>query len=153
MDNYGITWSFHFSAFYRLPWDIMISTFINGQSGIFMSDRTGDYDVTESAPTVTISNGRRVSDIGWSAFNSYYAGKKWGARGRTTNALWSVNFRLSKAVQFGRVRAEAMIDVFNIFNWCAYSNFQSVDVRSEYYAIQTSPQTPRSAQLSLKLGF
>jgi len=153
MENYGVKWSFHFSAFYRLPWDVLVSTYINGQSGVFVSDRTGDYDVTQSSPTVTLSNGRRVGDIVWSAFNSYYVGKKWGSQGRTTDQIWNVNLRLSKAVQFGKVRAELMIDLFNVFNWAAYSSFETVDVRSEYYSEKTSPQTPRAAQLSLKLGF
>lgn len=153
MENYGVRWSFHASAFYRLPWDIMVSTYVNGQSGIFMSDRTGDYDVTASAPRVTISNGRGVSDLVWGAKNSYYVGKKWGTQGRYTDNLWSVNFRLSKAVQFGRVRVEAMVDVYNLFNWAAYTSFDSVDIRSDYYNDKTSPQEPRAAQLSLKIGF
>jgi len=153
MKNYGVTWSFHLSTFYRLPWDIMVAAFVTGQSGVFVSDRTGDYDVTQSAPRVTISNGRRVSDLVWGAFNSYYVGKEWGTQGRTTDQLWSVNFRLSKAIQLGHFRVEAIMDVFNAFNWASYNTFDSVDVRSEYYKDKVGPQSPRSFQVSLRIGF
>lgn len=153
MDNYGIRWSFHLSAFYRFPLDIMVSAFVNGQSGIFVGDRTGDYDVNDSPPRVTLSNGRRVSDILWIAQNSYYVGKQWGSQGRYTDDVWSVNIRLSKTFKIKRVRLEAMIDFYNAFNWAAYTSFQSVDIRHDYYDQKTSPQTPRAAQLSLKIGF
>ena len=153
MDRYGIRWSFHMSTFYRLPWNFMVSMYVNGQSGVFVSDRTGDYDVTESAPRVTISNGRGVSDIVWAAFNSYYVGKKWGTQGRYTDNIWSVNMRFSKAFQIGKVRLEGYIDIYNLFNWAAYGSYDSVDIRSEYYNDKVSPQIPRSAQLTFKIGF
>ncbi len=153
MDNYGIRWSFHLSGFYRLPFGFMISTFVNGQSGIFVSDRTGDYDVNDSTPRVYISNGRRVSDIVWRAKNSYYVGKEWGSQGRYTDSLWTVNLRLSKSIKISSVRVEVMIDVYNAFNWAAWTSFQSVDIRHDFYDQKTRPQAPRAAQLSLKISF
>ncbi len=161
MENYGRRWSLHISAFYRLPWDILVSTYINGNDGIFVADTTGDYAWDASAPRVTISNGRRVNDIVWQAANDYYTGKQWGTTGRRTDQLWEVNFRLSKGINFGRFRAEVMIDVFNVFNWTAYSSWSTNDIRRDYvdssginqYKRQTSPQSPRAAQLSLKLNF
>lgn len=153
MDRYGIRWSFHFSFFYRFPWEIMLSTFINGNSGIFMSNRTGDYDVTESAPRVTLSNGRRVADIVWSAKNNYYEGKKWGSSGRYTDDIWSINFRLSKTFRVSWTQWEIAFDLYNAFNFGGYRSFQSVDVRHDYYDIKTNPQPPRSAQLYFRFAF
>jgi hypothetical protein len=153
MENYGVRWSFHFSLFFRLPANFVISSFISGQSGVYVGDRTGDYDVNESAPTVTLSNGRRTSDILWSAQNSYYVNRKWGSQGRYTDDIWSVNLRLSWTLRFERVNVEFLFDAFNIFNWAAYTSYQSVDIRHEYYDQKTNPQTPRALQLGLKVSF
>jgi len=161
MENYGRRWAFHLSAFYRLPWDIMVSTYINGNDGIFIADTTGDYEWDQSAPRITLSNGRRVSDIVWLAANDYYVGKKWGTSGRRTDPLWIINLRLSKGININRFRLEAALDVFNVFNWAAYSSFETNDIRRDYvdssginhYTRKTSPQAPRSAQLSLRIVF
>ncbi len=161
MNNYGIRWSFHASAFYRLPWDVLISTFVNGASGIFMQDTTGDYAWDATAPTVTISNGRRVTDIVWSARNAYNLGGYWGASGRYTDDTWSVNFRLAKAVPVGKFRLEVAFDLYNAFNWCSYSMFYTTDVRRDYedtsgvnqYQRMITPQSPRAAQLTFKVAF
>ncbi|MCG2816547.1 MAG: hypothetical protein L6425_11510, partial [Candidatus Aminicenantes bacterium] len=153
MDRYGVRWSFHLSTFYRLPWNFMVALFVQGQSGIFLSDRTGDYERTQSAPNVTLSNGRRVADIGWAAFNNYYVGKKWGTQGRYTDDIWSVILTLSKAFQIGQVRLEGYMDIYNLFNWASYASYSSVDIRHDFYADKTKPQSPRSAQVTLKIGF
>lgn len=161
MNNYGIRWTFHFSAFYRLPWDILMSTFVSGDSSIWMNDLTGDYAWDATAPRVTLSNGRRVSDIVWSAFNSYFAGKKWGQQGRYTDDIWKVNARLSKGFRINKFRLEFACDFYNIFNWAGYSSFQTLDIRRDFvdssgvnqYQKMTSPQSPRAAQLTFKLEF
>jgi hypothetical protein len=161
MNNYGIRWAFHVSAFYRLPWDILLSTFINGTSGIFVADSTGDYAWDATAPTITLSNGRRVSDIVWQAKNSYFAGKKWSAQGRYTDDIWSVNARLSKGVQIKKFRFEIAIDFYNLFNQEGYSMFETSDIRRDFpdsggvnrYERKISPQTPRAAQLTFKIDF
>jgi len=159
--NSGNRWSFHASAFYRLPLDFTISTFIVGDSGEWRNDRTGDYAWDDSAPRIYLSNGRRVSDIVWSAFNSYDVGKKYGLSGRYTEALWSVNLRLSKGINISSFRVEANVDFFNVFNWGAYRGFGSSDIRRDYvdssgvnrYELKTSPQSPRTAALSLRISF
>jgi len=159
--HFGNLWSFHASAFYRLPGDIMISTFISGDSGEWINDTTGDYAWDESAPLVTLSNGRRVSDIVWQVQNSYYVGKKFWESGRYTETLWNVNLRLSKGINISRFRVEANIDFYNVFNWNAYRGFESTDIRRDYvdssgmnrYQRKTSPQAPRTAQISLRIEF
>jgi hypothetical protein len=161
MENYGRRWAFHVSAFYRLPWDIMVATYINGNDGIWIADTTGDYAWDQSAPLVTLSNGRRVSDIVWQAANDFYTGKQWGSTGRRTDPLWMVNLRFSKGLNISRLRFELALDVFNIFNWCAYSSWETNDIRRDYvdssginrYLRQLSPQSPRAAQLSLNVRF
>jgi hypothetical protein len=161
MENYGRRWSLHISAFYRLPWDILVATYINGNDGIWIADTTGDYAWDATAPLVTLSNGRRVSDIVWQTANDYYSGKQWGSTGRRTDPLWMVNLRFSKGVNIRKFRVQAALDVFNVFNWCAYSSWETNDIRRDYvdssginrYQRQTSPQSPRAAQLSLNFQF
>ena len=166
MNNYGIGWAFHISAFYRLPWDILISTFINGTAGIFQADTTGDYAWDATAPTLKLAPGqtgtvRTVSDIVWQAKNSYFAGKKWGAQGRYTDDLWSVNVRLSKGLTVGKYRFEVACDFYNIFNWASYASYESSDTRRNFvdslginrYTNKIGPQSPRAAQLTFKVEF
>lgn len=161
MKNYGIRWAVHVSAFYRLPWDILISTFINGTSGIFQADITGDYAWDAPAPTITLSNGRKVADIVWQEKNNYFVGKRWGASGRYTDNIWNVNARLAKRVRIDRLGFEIAIDFYNLFNWAAYQSYQSLDVRRDYvdstginwYRNKIAPQTPRAAQLTIKFEF
>jgi hypothetical protein len=161
MKNYGIGWAFHVSAFYRLPWDILLSTFINGTAGIYQADTTGNYAWDATAPTIKLANGRSVSDIVWQAKNSYYAGKKWGAQGRKTDDIWSVNVRLAKGVKVGKYRFELACDFYNIFNWAGYASYESLDLRRNYvdssginrYTNKIGPQSPRAAQLMLKVAF
>jgi hypothetical protein len=167
MNDYGIGWGFHISAFYRLPWDFLLSTFISGQSGVFVADTTGDYAWDASAPTITLAPGhdgvttRKVQDIVWQAKNNYFAGKKWGAQGRTTDDIWSVNARLSKGFTFGKFRAEIAIDVYNLFNWSGYQMFYTTDIRRDYvdssgvnqYMRMINPQSPRAAQLTIKIEY
>jgi len=161
MPNYGIKWAFHVSAFYRLPWDILLSTFIDGRSGILVADTTGDYAWDATAPTIILSNGRKVTDIVWQAKNNYFVGKKWGSQGRYTDDIWSVNVRLAKGIRVGGLRFEAALDVYNVLNRAGYTMFETSDIRRDYpdsggvnrYQRKISPQTPRAAQLTLKLEF
>ncbi len=161
MNNYGIRWAFHFSAFYRLPWDFLVSTFVNGTAGIWQNDTTGNYAWDATAPTITLSNGRKVTNILWQSQNSHYAGGKWGQKGRYTDDIWTVNVRLSKAVRISKLNLELALDVYNVFNWTAYSSFDSLDIRRDYadsaglnrYRNKIGPQSPRAAQLMIKVAF
>jgi hypothetical protein len=166
MNNYGIGWAIHFSAFYRLPWDILLSTFINGTAGIFQSDTTGDYAWDATAPTIKLAPGqtgtvRTVADIVWQAKNNYFAGKKWGAQGRYTDDIWSVNVRLAKGFRIDKYRIEFACDFYNIFNWAGYTMYELTDIRRNVpdstgvnrYQRKIGPQTPRAAQLTFKIEF
>ncbi len=161
MKNYGIGWAFHLSAFYRLPWDFLLSTFVSGTAGIYQADTTGDYAWDATAPTIKLANGRKVTDIVWQAKNSHFAGGKWGASGRYTDDVWSVNVRLSKGLTLGKYRVELACDVYNVFNWTAYASYESTDIRRNYadssginrYTHMITPQSPRTAQLTFKIEF
>lgn len=153
MTNYGVRWACHASAFYRFPWDIMFSTYVMGQSGRWMNDKTGDYAWNDSSPRVFLSNGRKVADILWEAKNSYYAGKKWGEQGRYTDQLWQVNVRLQKGIKLSGIRLEASIDLFNVFNFATYQGWYTNDIRHPRYEEQLSPQAPRAAQLNFRIEF
>jgi len=153
MDRYGARWTFKASFFYRLPWDIAFATFVWGQSGVWMNDITGDWEWNDDAPRVTLSNGRRVSDIVWQANNSYYVGRKYGLQGRMTDQLWTVNLRLSKGINISRFRAEFSVDFYNLFNTATYTSWATLDVRHPQYDEKRNPQTPRSAQINVRLKF
>jgi len=153
MHNYGVTWAFHASLFYIFPWDIQLSTFISGQSGSWQNDVSGDYGFYQSSPRVTLSNGRVVGDIGWSAFNSYWKGGTFGLFGRYTDPLWRVNVRIEKKVSFSKFKLAAAIDFFNVFNSVAYGAWLSNDVRNTNYTVRSSASSPRAAQTSLRFEF
>lgn len=153
MTNYGIRWSFHASAFYVFPWNIQLSTFVSGQSGEWQNDVSGDYSFYQSSPRVTLSNGRLVGDILWSANNSYWKGKKFGLYGRRTDALWRVNARIQKGLTISRYRVNVALDFFNLLNSVAYGAWVSNDVRSTNYTVLSSASSPRAAQVSLRFEF
>ena len=153
MENYGVNWVFHASFFYRFPWDIMVSTYISGQSGVWMNDITGDWEWNDDAPRVYLSNGRRVDDIVWEANNSYYVGRKYGLQGRMTNQLWLFNVRLAKTIKISRFRVEASVDFYNSFNSATYNTWYTLDIRNPRYDEERNPQSPRSVQLNLTIRF
>jgi hypothetical protein len=153
MINYGIGWVVHGSLFYRFPYDIMVSAYIRGQEGKWYNDVDGDYAWNDDAPRVTLANGRRVGDIVWQAKNSYWAGRKFGESGRYADDMWQINFRFQKGIRISSVRVMASIDLFNVFNLAGYDNFGSMDIRHPRYDEIRSPQTPRSAQLNLRIEF
>jgi hypothetical protein len=151
--NYGVTWSFHVSAFYVFPWGIQLSTFVTGQSGEWENDISGNYGFYDSAPRVILSNGRKVGDIAWSALNSYYKGGKFGLYGRYTDPIWRFNVRLQKQFKFSKYYVNIAIDFFNILNSVSYGSWLSNDVRSPNYSVPSTASSPRAAQMSLRFGF
>jgi hypothetical protein len=153
MINYGPRWAFHASFFYRLPWGFLASAYVSGQDGFFFADKTGDYAWNDTAPTLLLSNGRKVTDILWQARNSYWVGKKFGASGRRTDSLWNFNVRVQKSVAVGKFRLDLSLDVFNVFNSAVYQSWGSFDIRHPRYEEKTNPQTPRSMQLNFKVEF
>lgn len=153
MKSYGLRWTFKASFFYRLPFDIMFSSFIWGQSGQWLNDVTGAYAWNTSAPIVTLSNGRKVTDIEWVTENSYYAGKKYGSQGRMTEQMWTANVRFLKGINIKGVRTELSVDIFNLLNTATYTSWATVDVRHPNYSLRRNPQSPRSAQINLRMKF
>lgn len=151
--NLGYRWVFKVSAFYVLPADISMSVFFNAQSGRFLADRSGDYGYYDDPPEVVLSNGRVVSDIIWNARNSYWAGRRYGGSGRTTDPEFRANLRFQKAFSIQRYNLQVALDFYNIFNWCTYRRWRSNDIRDVNYDLMVNPQPPRAAQLTLRFVF
>jgi hypothetical protein len=131
----------------------MIATFINGNSGTWVNDVTGDYGLTDAAPRVTLSNGRLVNDILWAAKNSYLRGKVFGEFGRWTEPVWNINVRLQKGLNISKIRFETSVDFFNVFNWSSYQGYESADIRNARYVNKTTPQSARAVQLNLRVEY
>jgi hypothetical protein len=151
--NYGYRWVFKVSAFYLLPYDISLSAFFNAQSGRTFASNSGNYDYYADPPGVTLSNGRVVDDIVWEAFNSYYAGGRYGAVSRTSDPTFLFNVRFQKDFNYEKYSFQAALDFFNLFNWSTYRNWRAHDIRDRNYDLQTTPQAPRAAQLSFRFIF
>lgn len=151
--NYGVLWVFHGTVYYRFPWDITLSTFISGNSGVWFNDFTGDYGIYDSAPRIKISNGKKVPDILWAAQNSYYRGKVYGKYGRRSDPVWSVNLRVQKGITVSKLHLAASIDFYNLFNWAARMTFEKLDIRNPRYNNKLTPQSPRAAQINIRVEF
>ena len=140
------------STFVKLPLDTTFSVFYL-YTGPNRSDvTTGPFPLNATAPSVTLSNGRVVSDT---FFNIPYP------RGRandidmlTAQESHIVNLRLEKDLALGPGRKLALsADVFNLFNVGAYTGFLSVDARSSNFGIPTNYVPARVGQLGLRLTF
>lgn len=152
--NVGVTWILHASGFYQLPFGIGASVILTGESGVWVNDLTGAYGLFDTAPLVTLSNGRQVQDIVWLAKNSFDRGGAFGLYGRTTTPQWIPNVRFSKGVTIKeKYWAEASFDLYNVFNSCYYGGWSSADIRNSLYTTQVSPSSPRTAQLNLRFRF
>jgi Carboxypeptidase regulatory-like domain/TonB dependent receptor-like, beta-barrel len=154
MTNYGPRWNFKASAYYLFPGDIALSTFFNAVSGEWVNDISGDYAWNADAPRVVLPNGRTVSDIIWEARNFFWAGGAWGLNGRNTDTVYSLNIRGQKNIKVGGdKRLELSIDLYNAFNWAAYTGFESADIRNPFYPNQINPQRPRAVQGNVRFVF
>ena len=152
--NYGPRWNAKVAAYYLLPAEISLSTFINATSGEWVNDITGDYAWNADAPRVRLPNGRMVADILWQARNSYVVGKQWGASGRYTDNQYLFNLRAQKSFNLGRERIDVSVDLYNLFNLAAYAGYETADVRrTDRYPVQISPQAPRAVQANVRYVF
>jgi hypothetical protein len=153
--NYGPRWNVKVAGYYTFPKDFSVSAFLNGTSGQWVNDITGDYAWNDDAPRVSLSNGRVVSDIIWQARNSYFAGRRYGASGRYSDNTYNLNLRAQKGINLGgRRRLELSADLYNAFNWGAFASFQSADVRRlDVYPVQITPQRPRALQANVRFAF
>lgn len=153
--DYGIRWNFKLAPYYTFPGDFSVSAFFTGTSGQWVNDISGDYAWNADAPRVRLSNGRLVSDIIWQARNAYYVGRSYGASGRYTDNVYNLNLRGQKSFSLGeRRKLELSIDLYNAFNWGAFTGFETADVRrADRYPNQINPQAPRAFQANVRVVF
>jgi hypothetical protein len=113
---------------------------------------TGLFPLNSTAPSVTLSNGRVVSDP---FFNiAFPRAKKNDAEMLTAKASHLVNLRLQKDLPLGVGRKLALsADVFNLFNSDAYTDFISKDARATTFGTPTNYVQARVGQLGLRLTF
>ena len=109
-------------------------------------------DTNATAPSVTLSNGRVVSDPFFNV--AYPRALKNDVDMLTANGSNLVNIRLAKDLVFsGGRRLSLSGDVFNLFNVGASTGFLSADVRSSNFGIPTNYVPARVGQLGLRLTF
>jgi Carboxypeptidase regulatory-like domain/TonB dependent receptor len=140
------------STFVKLPFDTTFSAFYI-YTGANRSDvLTGNFALNATAPTVTLSNGRVVSDPFFNV--AFPRALKYDADMLTADDSHLVNIRLSKDLTLAGGRKLSLSgDVFNLFNVGAATGFLSADARSSNFGVRTNYVPARVGQLGLRLAF
>jgi hypothetical protein len=140
------------STFVRLPFDTTFSVFYLYTGPNRSNVMTGNFPLNTAAPTVTLSNGRVVSDP---FFNiAFPRARKNDADMNTADDSHLVNLRVQKDLPLGVGRRLALsADVFNLFNVGASTGFLSNDARSSNFRVPTNYVPARVGQLGLRLTF
>jgi hypothetical protein len=139
------------STFVRLPFDTTFSVFYIYTGANRFDVVTGKAALGAAAPTVTLSNGRAVSDP---FFNVVYpVALKYDVNMLTADDSHLVNIRLAKELAFGGRRLTISGDVFNLFNVSSATGFLSADIRSSNFGVRTNFVQPRVGQLGLRFVF
>jgi hypothetical protein len=113
---------------------------------------TGKAALNATAPTVTLSNGRNVSDPFFNVLHP--VALRYDANMLTADDSHLVNIRVAKDFDFGGARRITLSgDVFNLFNVSAATNFLSADSRSSNFGVPTSYVPARVGQLGLRMTF
>jgi hypothetical protein len=140
------------STFVKLPLDTTFSVFYIFTGPNRQDVMTGPFALNATAPTVTLSNGRVVSDTFYNII--YPRAMKNDAEMLTAQASNLVNLRLQKDLSLGSGRKLGLsADVFNLFNVGAYTSFLSNDFRSTNFGKPTNYVQARVGQLGLRLTF
>jgi hypothetical protein len=155
-DHYALRTGRHharFSGFVNLPYDVTVSAYYSYSQGGRFDVMTGDFPLNATAPRVTLSNGRQVSDTQF--FNIAYP----LARKNDVNMIKAddanlVNLRVQKSITVpGLRKVEFSADVFNLFNVAAATDFLSKDIRSSLFNQPTNYVQARVAQLGVRMTF
>jgi hypothetical protein len=140
------------STFARLPLGITGSVFYSYTQGSRSNVMTGDFPLNAAAPSLTLSNGRVVSDP---FFNpAYPRARKNDVDMIKADDVQIVNLRIEKGFTLaGKRRFSVSGDAFNVFNAAAASSFLSADIRSANFGIPSNFQAARVGQLALRMTF
>jgi hypothetical protein len=140
------------STFVRLPFDSTFSVFYLYTGPNRQDVMTGPFPLNATAPSVTLSNGRVVSDPFYNIV--YPRARKNDADMLTADDSHLVNLRIQKDLPIGTGRRLALsADVFNLFNVGAATSFLSNDERSSNFGKPTNYVPARVGQLGLRLTF
>jgi hypothetical protein len=140
------------STFVNLPLDVTFSAFYIYTGPNRSNVMTGNFALNATAPTVTLSNGRVVSDPFFNV--AFPRALQNDVDMLTADDSHLVNLRLSKDIAFpGGRRLTLSGDVFNLFNIGASTGFLSADVRSSNFGIKTNYVPARVGQLGLRYTF
>jgi hypothetical protein len=140
------------STFVKLPFDTTFSAFYIYTGANRVDVLTGAFALNATAPSVTLSNGRVVSDP---FFNiAFPRALKYDVDMLTADDSHLVNIRLSKDLTLPGGRKVAFSgDVFNLFNVGAATGFLSADSRSSNFGVRTNYVPARVGQLGLRFTF
>ena len=156
----GFEWLNHIaraSVVYRAPWDFQVATNYSIQRGRWSGpilNRIAAADPQFGTPTVTLSNGRVVSNP--LATTIRFENENRGAGQFQLDALHMLNLRVGRRFDFGAGRALMVdLDIFNLPNrggfqgWLAGAN----QIYSANYGRGAEVQPPRTYQLGLRFLF
>jgi hypothetical protein len=140
------------STFVRLPFETTFSAFYIYTGANRLDVLTGNFALNATAPAVTLSNGRVVSDPFFNV--AYPRALKYDVDMLTADDSHLVNIRLSKDITLPGGRKLALSgDVFNLFNVGAATGFLSADARSSNFGVRTNYVPARVGQLGVRLTF
>jgi hypothetical protein len=139
------------STFVKLPFEMTFSAFYIYTGPNRSNVMTGIAALNATAPSVTLSNGRVVSDPFFNV--AYPRALKNDVDMLTAADSHLVNIRLAKDFVFGRNRLTVSGDVFNLFNVGASTGFLSADVRSSNFGIPTNYVPARVGQIGVRMTF
>jgi len=155
--------SFHLGASYQAPWSLTLATNLTWLSGAWSGPIVKTIPASDPAfgpPTLTLSNGRVVSNPLATTFRFAYATRDDGQIEAPNIVIW--NARVGRTMKFGSRSFQANLDVFNMLNRGADQQFVTGgnQIGSATYAIAPdgsfngqSRQFARSAQISFRLQF
>jgi hypothetical protein len=138
------------------PWGVILATNYTFQSGTWSGPiitRIAAADPAFGPPTVTLSNGRVVSNPLATTLRFAYPTRGDGQL-RTPN-LHALNLRAGRRFAFRRLKLDASLDVFNVTNHGADLGFEFLGNQTfnPLFGHTIDRQLPRSAQLVLRAAF
>jgi len=141
---------------YNGPWALLLAANYTYSSGIWggpIVTRIAAPDPAFGPPTVTLSNGRVVSNPLSTTIRFAYPTR--GDNQQTTPDLHQLNVRIGRRFVLGRLKLDGSLDVFNVTNHDADQLFLAGanQTYNPLYGQLTSRQPPRSAQLVLRTMF
>jgi hypothetical protein len=143
-------------AIYRAPWDIVVATNYTLQSGLWSGPivtRVAQADPRFGPPTVTLSNGRVVSNPLATTIRFAYSTRDEGQFTLPGLRIWNV--RIGKDVRFGDRRLEPALEIFNVTNGDAFYLIEQGGSQqfSPLFGQGRQRQFPRAAQISVRVVF